>query len=145
MLDNMDMHDREELNRRDEVHGRPAGERPLADREVPLNAHPAADSAETINQWLDGETSEEVALSADARQVQFWHAINAETGQRRRMKTPAHVMDAIMNALPEASADTVADVSPQMTSRLSLSPAAAAAAAAGFTALGVLIGRVIGR
>ena len=116
----------------------------MTDREVPIGAAPRADAKEMIHQWLDGEVSETAARRADAAQVEFWSRVNAETEQRRRMTTPSHVMDAIMESLPartpEKSVVRFVD-----DARLALTPLQAAAAAAGFTALGVVIGRLIGR
>ena len=122
----------------------PRADRPAADREVPLGATPRADAKETIHQWLDGEVSETTARRADAAQVEFWSRVNADTEQRRRLTTPAHVSVAIMEALP-AKAPDKAIVRFVDEARLSLTPLGAAAAAAGFTALGVVIGRLIGR
>lgn len=122
---------------------RQAADRQITDREVPLDAHARADAAETIHRWLDGEVSEAVARQADARQVEFWSEVGVHTEQRRRMTTPTHVTAAIMSALPDKSADLT--IRHAADARMSLTPLSAAAAAAGFTALGVLIGRVIGR
>ena len=148
MLDNMDTQGgRDEgLDRTDRsAADRAASERPATDREVPLDAHTRADANNTINQWLDGEVSETVARRADERQVEFWSAVNAQADQRRRMTTPAYMADAIMAAIPEKQTERATMTTTHGDSRLSLTPMSAAAAAAGFTALGVLIGRVIGR
>ena len=74
-----------------------------------------------------------------------WSAVNAQADQRRRMTTPAYMADAIMAAIPEKQTERATMTTTHGDSRLSLTPMSAAAAAAGFTALGVLIGRVIGR
>lgn len=147
MLDNMDTQGgRDEGRDREAMQERPVTDRPVADREVPLDAHASADAKETINLWLDGEVSEAAARRADARQVEFWASVNAQTEQRRRMTTPSHVTEAIMAAIPEKNADRAQTAATsQADARMSLTPISAAAAAAGFTALGVLIGRVIGR
>ncbi len=154
MLNNTDMHgDRDEARDREirqpDRAAAPAFDRPITDREVPLGAHAGADASTTINQWLDGELPESAARSADAQQVAFWNSVNTQADQRRRMTTPAHVADAIMAALPEKYADKASlsahGLVSQENARLSLTPISAAAAAAGFTALGVLIGRVMGR
>lgn len=70
----------------------------LADREVALggDGHPAL----TVQQWLDGETSEATARRASGREVEFWNRITAETERRRRMETPAPVMERLMAAIP---------------------------------------------
>jgi len=145
MLDNMDMQGgRDENRNREAMQERPV-DRNVSDREVPLEAHARADARETINKWLDGEVSEAAARRADERQVEFWAQVNVQAEQRRRMTTPAHVADAIMSALPEKNADRATMTTTHGDARLLLTPMSAAVAAAGFTALGVLIGRVIGR
>ena len=70
---------------------------PLADREVPIGG---AATSEMINNWLDGEGPEPVALNADtARQVDLWRRIEEESERRRHLVTPAHVKAQIMAAL----------------------------------------------
>ena len=108
MLDRHEAHDDrnlgQDLPQRDAA---PVVDRPMADREVALPGLLAADGpARVIQQWLDGETSEAEALRADAKQVELWKMISAETEQRRRMTTPAHVAANIMAAIPEARTET---------------------------------------
>jgi hypothetical protein len=146
MRDNMDKQGgRDEANLDRSANQDRTNDRPAADREVPLDAHARADAKDTINKWLDGEVSESVARRADSRQVEFWAAVGAQAEQRRRMTTPAYMTEAIMSALPEKQADRATMTTTHGDARLSLTPVSAAVAAAGFTALGVLIGRVIGR
>ena len=111
---------------------------PMADREVPLaGGHPSL----IVQQWLDGEATESSARrSANPGEIELWSQINAETERRRRMLTPVHVMERIMEALPEAKpAAPLAWWQRQMT----LSPAVAFAAAAGLVALGAVVGIAI--
>jgi hypothetical protein len=128
---------------------RQAGERPLADREVPLPGAADARMTPAVQQWLDGDLPEAAARRADERQVEFWARVSDETERRRRMVTPAHVPQRIMDALPARSAPlstataTVSAATSIVAGRLALSPAMAAAVAAGLLALGFLIGRLV--
>lgn len=65
-------------------------ELPLASRELPSAVHA----------WLDGEAPAD-SLSGAEREVSLWNQINAETGRRRRMVTPAHVPVQIMAKLAD--------------------------------------------
>jgi hypothetical protein len=109
---------------------------PVADREVPLGQSTASAA---LHQWLDGEIAEAaVPHTHDVeRHVDLWKRINAETAHRREMKTPAHVMDAIMEALPERAP---AVESHWLRKPLALTPLAVAAAAAGLLAIGAAFG-----
>jgi hypothetical protein len=78
------------------------GERPLADREVPLDRHAGLSAA--VHAWLDGELPEAAVRKGDtAKDVEFWRMIGQETTQMRRMRTPAHVEALIMDALPQTA------------------------------------------
>ena len=109
MLDRHEAHDDrnlgQDLPQRDAA---PVADRPVADREVPLPGTAAAveGPALVIQQWLDGETSEAEARRADAKQVDLWKMISAETDQRRRMTTPSYLAANIMAAIPEARTET---------------------------------------
>ncbi len=108
MLDRHEAHDDrnhgQDLPQRDVA---PVADRAVTDREVPLPGMAAAEgSALVIQQWLDGETSEAEARRADAKQVDLWKLISAETDQRRRMTTPAYVAANIMAAIPDARTET---------------------------------------
>lgn len=72
-----------------------------ADREVALggDGHPAL----LVQQWLDGEASEASARRANGREVELWSRITEETERRRRMVTPAPMMDRLMAAIPAAA------------------------------------------
>jgi hypothetical protein len=108
---------------------------PLTDREVPIAAHRTPAS---IHAWLDGEVPEAAVRQADTlRQVEFWSRINAETERRRQMRTPVHVQERIMEALPQSVPQLLA---PWWRRELAMSPTVAVTAAAGLLALGVLLG-----
>lgn len=107
---------------------------PMADREIPLEGgHPAL----VVQQWLDGEVSETTARRADASDVDLWQRITEETERRRRMTTPAPVLDRIMAAIPAA-----APVEPMSWWKrpVALSASGALVAAAALLAVGVVVG-----
>jgi hypothetical protein len=75
----------------------PAGQEPaLTDREVPL-ASPH--TPEAIHAWLDGENVNEAQLHAAEKEYEFWLRVEAETGKRRRIKTPTSLPGEIMRAI----------------------------------------------
>ena len=77
----------------------PAQAEPQAtDREVPLASRELPNA---VHAWLDGEAVAESALSGAEREVALWRQINAETGRRRRMVTPAHVPVQILAKLAD--------------------------------------------
>jgi hypothetical protein len=124
--------------RRPDVGGTPSRNMPpMADREIPLEGgHPAL----LVQQWLDGEATEAAARRVDTHDVDLWHRINAEAERRRRMVTPAPVLDRIMAAIPQA-----APVEPLAWWKrsVSLSTSAAMVAAAGLLAFGVVVGTLL--
>ena len=82
---------------------RPGGqpERPLADREVPLEQTRSTAIADAVHAWLDGEATESEARRGDSsREVDFWKRLDEDLAARRRLRTPAHLQAQIMNALP---------------------------------------------
>ena len=115
---------------------------PLSDREVPLGRTGTSGStSDMINQWLDGEGPEPVAVNADAaRQVDLWRRIEEESERRRHLVTPAHVKAQIMAALP---ADVPQMAMPWWKKSIQVSPVVAIAAAAGLVALGAAIGNSV--
>jgi hypothetical protein len=116
------------------------GERPLADREVPLGSgHPAV----AVHQWLDGEGSESSARLSDAREVELWNRINEEAERRRRMRTPAPVLDRIMASIPNLPAVAPAAPKPWWQGSVSLSPIVLAGAGLGMLVLGALVGSMM--
>jgi hypothetical protein len=81
--------------------GRENGDSPLSDREVPLNPRrtPAV-----VHAWLDGEVSLADASRGDTgRDVEFWSRINEQANERRHMRTPVHVQQRIIEAIPKSS------------------------------------------
>jgi hypothetical protein len=77
-------------------------QRPLADREVPLDRHGALSAA--VHAWLDGELPEAAVRKGEtAKDVEFWQMIGQETAQMRRIRTPAHVEALIMESLPQTA------------------------------------------
>lgn len=151
MLDRHEAHDDrtpgQDLPQRDAA---PVVDRPVADREVPLPGMAAAEGpALVIQQWLDGETSEAEARRADAKQVDLWKMISAETDQRRRMTTPAYVAANIMAAIPEARTETkIATATATATSSM-VEPKSSnmmlMVVGVAMLALGVVIGSAIGK
>lgn len=130
--------------------GTPVADRPMADREVPLPGIAAADGpALMINQWLDGEVSEADARRFDAKQVQLWNMIAAETEQRRRTRMPslvtANIMAAIADAQPEAQTVTAAatTASTAIEPRSALPMTMVMMLGAGLFAIGIVIGKML--
>ncbi len=135
---------------------KPLGERPLADREVPLRADGAMAA---LNAWLDGEApAPRLANNQLTPEAELWSRISREASARKEVRTPAHVAAQIMNALPPATAtrlvaapavqsatNTVARAVPAQatTSGVTLQPIVLALLAAGFTALGAVIARFL--
>jgi hypothetical protein len=78
-------------------------ERPLTDREVPLYQPDVTRVlAPAVHQWLDGELPEAVVRQGETqRDVDFWKRIDAAAQQRRHLRTPAHLEQRIMAALPQ--------------------------------------------
>lgn len=135
---------------RRDAQGAPLADRPMADREVPLPGT-AGGSALALNQWLDGDLAEADARRADAKQVDLWNRIGAETDRRRRMTTPAYVADRIMAALPDTQVDAQLATSTVVRNVIEVSPAATStgvsmpmvvAIGAGFFTLGLIAGNV---
>jgi hypothetical protein len=73
----------------------------LSDREVPLNPRrtPAV-----VQAWLDGEATMADAVRAEAgKDVEFWNRLNEQAEERRHMRTPVHVQQRIMEAIPRSA------------------------------------------
>ena len=149
MLDRHEAHDDRELGQdlpqRDAA---PVADRPAADREVPLPGTAAAEGpALVIQQWLDGETTEAEARRADAKHVDLWKMISAETEQRRRTMTPAHVAANIMAAIPETRTETKMAMSTATSTmvepRSALPMTMVLMLGAGLFAIGIVIGRML--
>ena len=66
----------------------PQPNHPLADREVPLDRHPALSAA--VHAWLDGELPEAAVRKGEtAKDVEFWQMIGQETARMRRVRLSA--------------------------------------------------------
>lgn len=133
---------------------KPMGDRPLADREVPLRADGAMAA---LNAWLDGEApAPRLANNQLTPEAELWSRISREASARKEVRTPAHVAAQIMNALPPATAtrlvaapavhsstETVARAVPAnaTTSGITLQPATLALLAVVLLTLGAVIGR----
>ncbi len=77
----------------------PAQAEPTAtDREVPLASR---ELPPALHAWLDGDAVAESTLAGAEREMALWRQINAETGRRRRMTTPAHVPVQILAKLAD--------------------------------------------
>jgi hypothetical protein len=112
--------------------------RPVADREVPLARHqiPAA-----VQAWLDGDLPESAARQADVRgDVDFWLRVDREMQARRELKTPVHMYQQIMDALPQDAPEMEASV---WRRPITVSPGVALATAAGAFAVGVALGAAV--
>ncbi len=98
MVDNLNPEGGRDRARAPEPVATPASESRV-DREVSLGGegHPAL----VVQQWLDGEASESAARRASGREVELWSRIAEETERRRRMTTPAPVLDRIMASIPD--------------------------------------------
>ncbi|HEU4563551.1 MAG TPA: hypothetical protein VFS05_02840 [Gemmatimonadaceae bacterium] len=110
------------------------GHRPVPDREVPLKrrATPRA-----VHAWLDGDLPEAAVRRGDmVRDVEFWHRLNEEAETRRHMRTPAHVFDQIMEALPQT---TPTVITPWWRRPFAMTPMTAAAIGAGVLAVGAAV------
>jgi hypothetical protein len=135
---------------------KPLGERPVADREVPLRADGAMAA---LNAWLDGEApAPRLANNQLTPEAQLWSKISREASARKDVRTPSHVAAQIMNALPPTTAtrlvaapavheevSVVARAMPAATTStgITLQPAMLALLAAAFLALGALIAKML--
>jgi hypothetical protein len=109
-------------------------ERPLADREVPL-AQPDSGRvlSPAVHAWLDGELPEAAVRGGETqRDVEFWKRIAAATESRRHLRTPAHVQQRIMEALPNNPPQVI---TPWWRREFVLTPAAAIGAVGALIAL----------
>jgi len=79
----------------------PVEQRPVSDREVPLTSRTITT---TLHAWLDGGLAENaVQYGIMAKDAEFWVRLDRELLVRRQMKTPAHVFEQIMGALPDTA------------------------------------------
>jgi len=101
-------------------------QRPLTDREVPLDRQPALSAA--VHAWLDGELPEAAVRKGEtAKDVEFWQMVGQETARMRHVRTPAHVEALIMDALPHTAPQLI---TPWYRREFVVTPAAALMAAA---------------
>ena len=101
----------------------------MLEREVPIARR---EMAADVHAWLDGDLSEAEARAAGAsREVEFWNRISAEAAVRRQVRTPAHVLPAIMEALPQTAPTASAA---WFRREITISPARAIALGAGIAA-----------
>jgi hypothetical protein len=138
MLDDLNVHGGRDDAMYHRTRQTPPKSQPLTDREVPigLDRTPA-----TIQEWLDGDASETAVRQGETvRHVEFWNRINAEVEERRRMRTPAHVQKAIMDALPR-TAPRAPEVWWQR--RVVVTPATMIVGAASLLAVGVVLGAAL--
>ena len=157
---NMDMTPNPDGVRGDrEVHQptvKPLGERPVADREVPLRNDGAMAA---LNAWLDGEApAPRLANNQLTSEAQLWSKISREASARKDIRTPSHVAAQIMNALPPSTATRLV-ASPAVHTEqtvvaraaaasaaeqgITLHPAVLALMAAAFLALGAVISKML--
>ena len=132
MFDNLNAHNGRDRARRDGAS--PQSAEPLTDREVPIGV---SRTPASVQAWLDGDAAESAIEGADARHVEFWARVNAETSRRRQVHTPVEVQQRIMAALPMAAP---AAPTPWYRKEITMNPAVAAAAAASLLAVGAAVG-----
>ena len=135
---------------------RPLGDRPIADREVPLRADGAMAA---LNAWLDGDApAPRLANNQLTPEAELWSKISREASARKDVRTPSHVAAQIMNALPaatptrrvatpavqtEQAVATQAAAANATSAGLTLQPAVLAVLAVVFMALGAVLSRML--
>jgi hypothetical protein len=91
-----------------------------------------------VQAWLDGEAGREGLATPDEQETAaFWAKVNDEAEMLRRRKTPIHVQQKILSALPSEPAKAPARAA---SGSISLSPTVAIALGAGLIAIGAAIG-----
>jgi hypothetical protein len=91
-----------------------------------------------VQAWLDGEASREGLASADEQETAaFWTKVNDEAEMLRRRKTPIHVQQKILCALPSEPPKAPAQAA---SGSISITPAVAIALGVVLVALGAVIG-----
>ena len=113
-----------------------AASRPIADREVPL---PTPGMPSPLHAWLDGDLPESAVRADLARDVEFWNRINKETERRRQMRTPPHVVEQIMQSIPQS----VPVAAPWWRRSLSVTPVTFVMLSVGAFTLGMALGVLI--
>lgn len=110
-------------------------QRPLADREVPLApTDPGARVlSPAVHAWLDGELPEAAVRKGETQKdVEFWKQLMEAAEQRRHLRTPAHLEQRIMAALPHTVPQVI---TPWWRREFVVSPAAALGVAGALIAL----------
>lgn len=80
------------------------GERPLADREIPLDGPSQNRLSATMHAWLDGDLSEaEARRDEPGRVVDFWIRLQHAAADRRGVTAPADLPARVMSALGAAT------------------------------------------
>jgi len=123
---------------------RRSGERPLADREVPLGQQEqdARVLSPAVHAWLDGELPEASVRKGDtARDVEFWKQINGEVERRRRVHTPVYLEAQIMERIPQSAPAAV--ITKWWQREYVVTPTAALATAAGLIVAAAAVTAVV--
>ena len=113
-------------------------ERPLADREVPLDRHVTGRVlAPAVHAWLDGELPEAAVRQGETqRDVDFWKALNEAAAERRHLRTPINLEQRIMAAIPQTLPQVI---TPWYRREMVITPAAAVGAATALVAFAATV------
>jgi hypothetical protein len=109
--------------------------RPLADREVPLAPTDPGTRvlSPAVHAWLDGELPEAAVRKGETqRDVEFWKQLLEAAEERRHLRTPAHLEQRIMAALPHTVPQVI---TPWWRREFVVSPSAALGVAGALIAL----------
>ena len=116
--------------------GRSGNEReikPVVERDVPVGAASEHALDSSVHAWLDGELPEAAARSGEnAKDVEFWRALNGKMDRSRLVRTPQHVEAQIMAALPHHAPQMI---TPWFRREFVVTPAKAAAVGATLMAI----------
>lgn len=82
-----------------------------AEREIAFDS--AGRPVPAVHAWLDGEGTEAEARRADARDTALWSQIEDEAARRRRMTTPAPVLERLVASIPTTQAGLAAVPAPE--------------------------------
>jgi hypothetical protein len=117
-------------------------ERPLVDREVPLDRHVTGRVlAPAVHAWLDGELPEAAVRQGETqRDVDFWKALNEAAAERRHLRTPINLEQRIMAALPQTLPQVI---TPWYRREMVITPAAAVGAATALVAFAATVTAIL--
>src|SRR5690348_9770173 len=117
-------------------------ERPLVDREVPLDRHVTGRVlSPAIHAWLDGELPEAAVRQGETqRDVDFWKALNEAAAERRHLRTPINLDQRIMAALPQTLPQVI---TPWYRREMVITPAAAVGAATALVAFAATVTAIL--